>query len=101
MRVLINGGSGGVGVAAIIQIAKCLGCYVVAACSDASFGLVESLGADEVIYYKHNPCQNLAESYGRKGESFDLIFDVCIPVRVPDRRVVDISGQTIGFHRRA
>ncbi|KIX92638.1 uncharacterized protein Z520_11667 [Fonsecaea multimorphosa CBS 102226] len=49
-RVFINGGSGGVGVWAI-QIAKALGCYVVASCSGRNAELCKSLGADEVLDY--------------------------------------------------
>lgn len=75
-RVLINGGTSGVGILAI-QMAKAIGCYVVVTCSSASFDLVKSLGADEVIDYKQGKLTDtLAEKYGDK--RFDLIFDVSL-----------------------
>ncbi|OQV10917.1 hypothetical protein CLAIMM_14838 [Cladophialophora immunda] len=49
-RVFINGGSGGTGVWGI-QIAKALGCRVVASCSGKNAELCRSLGADEVLDY--------------------------------------------------
>jgi NADPH:quinone reductase-like Zn-dependent oxidoreductase len=48
-RVLIYGGSGGVGSFAV-QIAKARGAWVVTTCSPRSREVVETLGADEVIY---------------------------------------------------
>jgi NADPH:quinone reductase-like Zn-dependent oxidoreductase len=44
-KVLINGGSGGVGVFGI-QIAKVVGCHVTATCSTANIELCKSLGAE-------------------------------------------------------
>ncbi|OAP65248.1 hypothetical protein AYL99_01220 [Fonsecaea erecta] len=49
-RVFINGGSGGTGIWSI-QIAKALGCHVVATCSGRNVELCKSLGADEVLDY--------------------------------------------------
>ncbi|KIW95976.1 uncharacterized protein Z519_03042 [Cladophialophora bantiana CBS 173.52] len=49
-RVFINGGSGGTGTWGI-QIAKALGCHVVASCSGKNVELCKSLGADEVLDY--------------------------------------------------
>lgn len=46
-RVLVNGGSGGVGTM-VIQIAKSKGAYVAVTCSGASTDLVKNLGANEV-----------------------------------------------------
>ncbi|OAG33928.1 hypothetical protein AYO21_11945 [Fonsecaea monophora] len=48
--VFVNGGSGGTGVWSI-QIAKALGCHVVATCSGRNVELCKSLGADEVVDY--------------------------------------------------
>lgn len=50
-RVLIHGGAGGVGNYAV-QIARHLGCYVIATASGQDMDFVKSLGADEVIDYK-------------------------------------------------
>jgi NADPH:quinone reductase-like Zn-dependent oxidoreductase len=49
-RVLIHGGAGGVGSSAV-QIAKARGAYVIATASPGHFGLLRSLGADEVVDY--------------------------------------------------
>jgi NADPH:quinone reductase-like Zn-dependent oxidoreductase len=49
-KVLIHGGAGGVGSAAV-QIAKAKGAYVIATASPRHTALVRSLGADEVLDY--------------------------------------------------
>jgi NADPH:quinone reductase-like Zn-dependent oxidoreductase len=49
-RVLIHGGAGGVGSAAV-QIAKARGAYVLATASPSHNDLLHSLGADEVLDY--------------------------------------------------
>jgi NADPH:quinone reductase-like Zn-dependent oxidoreductase len=67
-RVLINGASGGVGVFAV-QIAKILGAEVTAVCSHRNVGLVEDLGADQVIDYT-------STELGSLDERFDVFFDV-------------------------
>ena len=69
-RVFINGGSGGTGIFGI-QIAKVIGCYVVASCSAANAELCKSLGADEVIDYRS---QDVVESLKQK-VNFDLVID--------------------------
>ena len=68
-RVLVNGASGGVGLAAV-QIAKALGASVTAVCSSAAFELVKRLGADAVIDYK-------STDFTKQSETYDLVFD-CI-----------------------
>ncbi|KAF2675694.1 NAD(P)-binding protein [Lentithecium fluviatile CBS 122367] len=61
-RVLLNGGSGGVG-GFSIQIAKCQGRHVTVTCSTANVAHCKSLGVDEVIDYKtQNVLQALKDS---------------------------------------
>ena len=70
-KVLINGGSGGVGTFGI-QISKLLGCYVTATCSGPNVELCKQLGADQVIDYRTEP---LVPSLTRAGTQYDLILD--------------------------
>ncbi|KAL2683380.1 hypothetical protein Neosp_007850 [[Neocosmospora] mangrovei] len=71
-KVLINGGSGGVGVFAI-QIAKALGySQVTAVCSAANADLCRNLGADEVIDYK---AEDIVTALKRTGHQYDHILD--------------------------
>ena len=51
-KILVNGAAGGVG-QVVVQIAKTLGLYVIGTASDDGVNLLASLGADEVIDYKH------------------------------------------------
>lgn len=66
-RVLINGASGSLGMAAI-QIAKHQGAHVTGLCSAANVALVKSLGADVVIDYTK-------ESMEGELEHYDVIYD--------------------------
>jgi NADPH:quinone reductase-like Zn-dependent oxidoreductase len=68
-RVLVNGASSSVGMSAV-QIAKVMGATVIAVCGAASFPLVRSLGADEVIDYK-------SQDFTKQEATYDLVFD-CI-----------------------
>ena len=68
-RVLVNGGSGGVGTFAV-QLAKALGAeHVTAVCSPRNVERLLLLGADRVIDYTR-------EDYTLSGERCDLIMDV-------------------------
>ena len=75
-RVLVNGGTGGVGIWAV-QIAKATGCYVVATCSGQNIERVKGYGADEGVDYKQDDMfADLAQRYGNDDKKFDVVFDV-------------------------
>jgi NADPH:quinone reductase-like Zn-dependent oxidoreductase len=78
-RVLINGGSGGVGTFAV-QIAKASGPSLTVVTSTQNVDMVRSLGADEVIDYT-------TTDFARGGELYDLILDT-----VGNRSVADLRG---------
>lgn len=67
-RVLVNGGSGGVGVHAI-QIAKILGAHVTSTSSAANVELCRKLGADVAADYR-------AADVLAGPDRFDVVFDV-------------------------
>ena len=66
-RVLVNGGSGSVGISAI-QLARNAGAHVTAVVSPRNRDLVQRLGANEVIDYTTTPISQLEGDY-------DLVFD--------------------------
>ncbi|MHC5228134.1 NADP-dependent oxidoreductase [Enterococcus sp. LJL99] len=66
-KLLVTGGSGGVGTLGI-QIGKYLGATVVTTASSRGAELVKSLGADQIIDYEN-------ETLAGNKESFDKIFD--------------------------
>jgi NADPH:quinone reductase-like Zn-dependent oxidoreductase len=66
-RVVIYGGSGSLGTAAV-QIAKHLGAHVTAVTSTPHVELVRALGADDVIDYK-------VEELTNSGPVFDVVID--------------------------
>jgi NADPH:quinone reductase-like Zn-dependent oxidoreductase len=67
MKVLINGGGGGVGSFAI-QIAKMYGAEVTAVDNEKKLSLMRSMGADHVMDYRK-------EDFTRNGECYDMILD--------------------------
>ena len=79
-RVLINGAGGGVGSVAV-QLAKASGAHVTAADSTTKLDMLRSLGADDVIDYTQ-------ESVLRRGERYDLIFDVASNLALSDCKSV-------------
>lgn len=66
-KVLINGGSGSVGSAAI-QLSKSFGADVTGVCSSRNTALVFSIGADHVIDYTK-------EDFTDNGQIYDVILD--------------------------
>jgi NADPH:quinone reductase-like Zn-dependent oxidoreductase len=66
-RVLINGASGAVGLAAV-QLAKHAGAHVTGVCSTANVALVKFAGANQVIDY------TIAD-FTKNGETYDVVMD--------------------------
>ncbi len=79
-RVLVIGGSGGVGTFAV-QIAKAMGAHVTSVCSTANVDLVSSLGADKVIDYT---TQDALET----DQFYDVIYDTIGLQKIDDARAV-------------
>ena len=97
-KVLIYGASGSVGTAAV-QITKSLGATVTGVCGSTNIGLVESLGADEVIDYTKKAHLDSADSY-------DFVFDavgkrkssklklVCKKALTPNGKYISVDDGT-------
>ena len=69
-KILILGGSGGIGTVAI-QLCKALGNYVTTSCSPVNNDLVFSIGADNVIDYRDADYETLLRNSG----PYDIILD--------------------------
>lgn len=69
-RVLVLGGSGGVGTFTV-QLLKSWGGHVTVTCSQNAERLVRSLGADDVVDYTSGPVERKLQAL----EKFDLILD--------------------------
>lgn len=69
-RVLVLGGSGGIGSFAI-QLLKAWGAYVVSTCSSDAVELVAGLGADHVVDYTASNLEDELKTVG----SFDVVLD--------------------------
>ncbi|MEM8809435.1 MAG: zinc-dependent alcohol dehydrogenase family protein [Cyanobacteria bacterium P01_G01_bin.38] len=71
--VLIHAGAGGVGSMAI-QLAKTIGAYVFATCSEKNHDFVRDLGADRIIDYKRENYEEVIRSE-TNGAGIDLVLD--------------------------
>jgi NADPH:quinone reductase-like Zn-dependent oxidoreductase len=91
-KILINGASGNVGLAAV-QLACLMGAEVTGVCSAARLDQVRSLGAMRVINYEEQDFTTL-------GPGFDVVFDVacnqrverCLNVLKPGGRLIRIQA---------
>ena len=93
-KVLVIGGSGGVGIFAI-QIAKALGAEVTTVCSTANVALVKKLGADHVVDYKK-------EDFKELDEEFDIVFDVIGgESKESCKNIIKVNGQFISTSTNA
>lgn len=89
-KVLIHGGSGGVGTIAV-QLAKHLGAHVATTVSAANADFVRDLGADEVIDYR---TQDFAQLLG----GYDLVLDSLGGENLEKSlRVLKPGGKAIGI----
>lgn len=91
-KVLIQGGSGGIGTIAI-QIAKYLGAYIATTTSADNFELVRSLGADYPIDYRTTNFAEILSGYDyvfdtRGGKTLEDAFKII----KPGGKVVSIAG---------
>lgn len=95
--VLVLAGAGGVGLAAV-QIAKQLGCKVIAAVgSDAKFPVCEKAGADHVINYSQPKWQDKVKDL-TDGNGVDVVFDP-VGMIVPSLKCVAWNARlvVVGF----
>ncbi|WP_194410570.1 NADP-dependent oxidoreductase [Microbacterium cremeum] len=89
-KVLIHGGSGGVGTIAI-QLAKHLGAHVATTVSAANADFVRELGADEVIDYRSQDFADVLQGY-------DLVLDSLGGENLEKSlRVLSPGGKAIGI----
>lgn len=73
-KVLVFGGTGGVGHIAL-QLAKHAGCTVHATAStEQKMEIVRGLGADQAINYKESDTESIVERF-TKGDGYELVFD--------------------------
>lgn len=100
-RVLIHGGSGGVGLFAV-QLAHWRGAYVIATASSRNSDFVRELGADKVIDYK-------TTAFEKAVRDIDVVFDTVggetlersWSVLGPNGRMVTVAVQTEETSQRA
>ena len=91
-RVLIYGASGAVGTNAV-QLAKHFGASVTAVCSTTNVGMVQALGADQVIDYTQ-------EDFTRRAETYDVIFDAVGKLAAaPAKKRLTPAGRYLNVHK--
>jgi len=84
-KVIINGASGTIGLAAI-QIAKAYGANVTGVCNPVNFDLVKSLGADQIL-------DMTDENFDKNGQKYDVILDVTgKPSSLPYKKILNTNG---------
>jgi NADPH:quinone reductase-like Zn-dependent oxidoreductase len=89
-RVLVQGGSGAVGVFAV-QFAHLHGAYVIATASSANLSFVKELGADEVLDYSKTRFEEVVRD-------IDVVFDtVGGETRERSRKVLKSGGRVISI----
>jgi NADPH:quinone reductase-like Zn-dependent oxidoreductase len=101
-RVLVYGASGANGTCGV-QMAKHLGMHVTAVCSTANVGLVQSLGADEVLDYTRVDSSGdrrfdvMYDAVGRRRTS--ALKEACRAALKPGGRYVSVDDMTPLFPR--
>jgi alcohol dehydrogenase len=91
-KILIHGGSGGVGTFAI-QLAKHIGATVAATTSTANVGLVKSLGADVAIDYRKEDFEKILRDYDVVLNSLGKeTLEKSLRVLKPGGKLISISG---------
>jgi len=84
-KVLVSGGSGGVGTFAV-QIARSKGGVLTVVCSESNRHLVERLGATHVVDYNNT---DITES----PEKFDVVFDAVGNRKISDlKKIIEPNG---------
>jgi len=100
-KVLIHGGTGGVGHVAI-QLAKSRGAEVyTTVSSDEKAAIAKSLGADEVINYKKETVEDYVQRL-TKGKGFSLVFDTVGGTALNNSfTAASIKGQVVSINTRS
>ncbi|MGV3697991.1 NAD(P)-dependent alcohol dehydrogenase [Flavobacterium sp.] len=99
-KVMIYGGTGAVGTAAI-QIAKHFNAEVTVVCSEQGRSLAKELGADEIIIYEK-------EDFTKNPQKFDIIFDTvgktskrqCASLLTKDGYYLTVGGLETALERK-
>ncbi len=90
-KVLIHGGSGGVGSIAI-QLAKYLGAKVASTTSTGNMEMVKKLGADEVIDYKKQEFEDVLTGYDVVLGTIDGVIEKSLKILRPNSRIISLVG---------